>query len=254
MTDPANTILIANAAGRVVGTHTIQAATAPVRTLNLAAKGNIAMIAGSVVVAAFIALLEMFDEERVNKSIQDWQLASKYLINQDGSFDQALPRLIESKLPDDAWKASDREEFDKFINRYINEITAVATACDLNAEALEKARDAFHNATDMLVMALIPILVAVIASIAMQFFPPTAPAAEAVGIAGAVAAIGTVAALATYLVSALSSLAPAVNASSAAHFTSESHPGDVPPGAKDPTLQDITITWVHDDAYYKTAQ
>jgi hypothetical protein len=261
MTEPDIETLIANSAGRVVGTHTVETAVetvatkvGPLRALNLAARGNLAMIGASVVVAAFIAMLELFDEDKVNRSIQDWRRAELFLVNQDGSFDQAFPRTIADHLPPAAWTATDRDEFNAFVTHFTNEVVAISTALGLNADALQDVKDAFHQAVDALIIALVPALLAAIASIAMQFFPPTAPAAEAIGIAAAVLAIGEVAVVATYLVNALGAIGASINANKAGHFTSVSRPGDVPPGAKDPDLKDISITWVHDPAYYKKGQ
>lgn len=256
MTNPVPTLLVANASGRIVETRVANAAErlAPVRSLAQISKGNIAMIAGSLALIVFSVYLETFDEAKVQAAILKWQSARDYLVNQDGSFDQAFPDFVSSKLPEEAWNTSDREEFDKFVSHFTNEIVAIAGACNTNADALAMALEKYDEIVDAFFAASVALLLAVIASIWLQFFPPTAAAAQAIGIAGAIAAIGTVAALTTYLVAALSPLALLLNANDAVQFTSISHPGDVSAEAEDPDLKDIAITWVQDSAYYNSGQ
>jgi len=251
-TPPASTGAVAGAEGAEVAEGaSVATRLAPLQSLLGAARAHWVMLIAAGVAGTFCAILaESFQEQKVVEAVQKWKLASRYLVNQDGSFDQALPSFVDKSLPADVWTASDRAEFEAFISNFLNEIVAVSNALDLNAEELEKARDTFHEIVTALLEVLIPVCLLVIAVIALQAFPVTAPYAEAVGFAGATITLATVALLNGQLLSALGAVITGLRGDSVTSFDKSAHAGNIPPGAADRPLRQITIDWTHDQGYY----
>jgi len=249
VTPPASTGGLLGADGAEIAT--VATRLSPLQSLLGAARAHWVMLVAAGVAGTFCAILaESFQEQKVAQAVQEWRLASRYLVNQDGSFDQALPSFVEKSLPADVWTASDRAAFEAFISNFLNEIVAVSNALDLNADELEKARDTFHEIVTALLEVLIPVCLLVIAVIALQAFPVTAPYAEAVGFAGATITLATVALLNGHLMSALGSVITALRGDAVTSFDQRAHAGNIPPGAADRPLQQITIDWTHDQPYY----
>jgi hypothetical protein len=223
----------------------------PLRGLLSTARQNWPMLVAAGIAGVLVAILEeTFDEQHAIQAIQDWKLAAKYLVNQDGSFDQAMPKFVNDNLPPEVWSGQDRAAFDAFVNDFVNEVVAISNALELNADELEKARQAFHDATTTLLEVLVPICLICIAVIVLQYFPATAPYAEAIGFAGATITIATVALVSGDLLTTLGAIVTGLRGESVAHFVTGAHPGNVPPNAPDPQLQQITINWTHDQSWY----
>lgn len=238
-------ILIANAAGQVTGTHSVVARIAPVRGLIAAARGNLIWVAGGVALLTAIAFLETFDNDEVNESIKEWSDAAR-MLGAD-QFGAALEEVIPSS---DEWDFDDRDAFEVFIRKLKAEINSLAEACAANKDALTSARDAFNDAVDALIDVLTGILIAVIASIALQAFPPTAPLAQAIGIAGLTAAIAVVTLIFADLGTLFSAVGSAFRANDQFAFVSDSRPGWAAVGS-DPGIKDIKIDWVKDSKFYQ---
>ena len=181
-------ILIANSSGSVVGTHSVAAQTAPVRSLAGAARANWVWLVGAGVLSAAIIHLETFDNDEVNQSIKEWGDAARLLGGDQ--FGAALESVTPS---DEEWDFDDRDAFDAFVQKLNAEIGALAEALNANKDALTAVRDHFNASIDALVGALMPILIAVIAAVALQAFPATAPLAQAIGVAGLTATVAILA-------------------------------------------------------------
>jgi hypothetical protein len=243
---------LVDAAGQPLAS--VAARIGPLRGLLATARQNWPMLIAAGVAGVLVALLEeTFDEQKVVQAVQDWKLASKYLLNQDGSFDQAMPNFVSTSLPADVWSGQDRVAFDQFVGKFTNEVVAIANALELNADELDKARQAFHDVTTTLLEVLVPVCIICIAVIVMQYFPATAPYAEAVGFAGATITLATVAMVSSDITAALSAVTTGLRGQSVASFAKGAHPGDVSPNAPDPQLKQITIDWSHDQSWYMKA-
>jgi hypothetical protein len=238
-------ILIANSSGAVVGSHSVAATTAPVRTLAGVARGNWAWIAFAGVLVAAIAYLESFDNDEVNKSIKEWGDAARLLGGDQ--FGAALDEVVPGS---DEWDFDDRDAFETFLRKLKAEINSLAEAFNANRDTLTAARDAFSDAVNALVDALIPILVAVIASIALQAFPATAPIAEAIGVAGMTVAAAVLAVIFSDISGLFSTVAGGFRGNDRFAFVSDSRPGWAATGT-DPDIKDIKIDWVKDDSFYR---
>jgi len=97
---------------------------------------------------------------------------------------------------------------------------------------------------------LVPVLIAVIASIALQAFPPTIPLAQAIGIAGMAASVAIVSLTYANIISFFTAVANAIGSNDRYAFTADSRPGWAAVG-NDPNIKDITINWVLDASAYK---
>jgi hypothetical protein len=238
-------ILLANASGRVTGTHTVAATTAPVRGLLPAARANWMWLVGAGFIAVAIAYLETFDNDEVNKSIKEWSDAARLLGGEQ--FGAALAQVPPSETE---WDFDDREAFELFLRKLGAEINSLAEAFTANKDALTSARDAFNDAVDALVAALVPILVAVIASVALQAFPATAPAAQAIGVAGLTAGAAVLALIFSDISAVFTAVTAGFGMNNRFAFVSDSRPGWAPTGT-DPGIKDITIDWVKDPSFYR---
>ncbi|MGR6316907.1 hypothetical protein Q2K19_08470 [Micromonospora soli] len=238
-------IFLANASGAVTGTHSVAATTAPVRGLAAAARANWMWLAFAGVLVAAVAYLETFDNDEVNKSIKEWGDAARLLGGDQ--FGAALEQIPPS---DNEWDFDDRDAFDLFLRKLGAEINSLAEAFNANKDTLTSARDAFNDAVDALVEALIPILIAVIASVALQAFPPTAPIAEAIGVAGMAASVAILALVFGDISSLFTTIAAGFQGNNRFAFVSDSRPGWAPTGA-DPDIKDIKIDWVQDSKFYQ---
>ncbi|MFF4891147.1 hypothetical protein [Micromonospora chersina] len=238
-------ILIANAAGTVTGTHTVAAATAPVRGLLPAARANWMWLVFAGVLGAAVAYLETFDNDEVNKSIKEWGDAARLLGGDQ--FGEALGQVPPS---DTEWDFDDRDAFDLFLRKLGAEINSLAEAFSANKDTLTSARDAFNDAVNALVDALIPILIAVIASVVLQAFPPTAPIAEAIGVAGMVASAAILALVFGDISALFSAVMSGFQGNDRFAFVSDSRPGWAATG-QDPDIKDIKIDWVQDSKFYQ---
>ncbi len=246
---PAATSGLVDASGQPLAS--VAARIGPLRGLLATARQNWPMLVAAGVAGVLVAMLEeTFDEQHVVQAVQDWKLAAKYLVNQDGSFDQAMPAFVNGNLPPDVWSGQDRAAFDQFVTKFTNEIVAIANALELNADELEKARQAFHDVTTTLLEVLVPVCLICIAVIVLQYFPATAPYAEAIGFAGATITLATVALVSGDLLTTLGAIITGLRGQSVASFVKGAHPGDVSPNAPDPKLQQITIDWTHDQSWY----
>ena len=204
-------ILIANASGTVTGSVSVAQTTAPVRSAAAIARGNLVWIAASAALIGTILYLESFDNQQVNESIKKWDEAARLL----GA-----------------------------------EINSLAEAFAANRDTLTAARDAYNDAVSGLAQALMPILVAVIASIALQFFPATTALAQAIGIAGLAATAAILVLVFGEISALLHALMAAFHTDSRFTFTADSRPGWAPAGS-DPDIKDIKIDWVRDSAFYR---
>ncbi|SCF38552.1 hypothetical protein GA0074695_6403 [Micromonospora viridifaciens] len=238
-------ILITNSSGTVVGTHTVAATTAPVRTLAGAARANWMWLAFAGVLVATVAYLETFDNDEVNKSIKAWGDAARLL-----GGDQFGVALAEVPPAADEWDFDDREAFDLFLRKLGAEINSLTEAFNANKETLTAARDAFNDAVSALVEALVPILIAVIASVALQAFPATAPIAEAIGVAGMTASVAILALVFSDIGALFTTIAAGFRGNDRFAFVSDSRPGWAPTGS-DPDIKDIKIDWVKDAKFYQ---
>jgi hypothetical protein len=242
---PVSEILIANAAGQVTGTHSVAARMLPVRSLASAARGNWVWLVGSVFLLGAIIYLETFDNDEVNKSIKEWGDAARLLGGDQ--FGAALEEVIPSS---EEWDFDDRDAFEVFIRKLKAEINSLSEAFTANKDTLTAARDAFNDAVDALVDALIPILIAVIASIALQAFPPTAALAEAIGVAGMTATAAILALIFSDIGTLFTTIAGAIRGNDRFTFVSDSRPGWASAGT-DPDIKDIKIDWVKDSKFYQ---
>ncbi|MCX4474659.1 hypothetical protein C5N14_14415 [Micromonospora sp. MW-13] len=238
-------ILIANASGAVTGTHTVAAATAPVRGLLPAARANWVWLVGAGILGVMIAYLETFDNDEVNKSIKEWGDAARLLGGDQ--FGAALDQVPPS---DTEWDFDDRDAFELFLRKLGAEINSLAEAFNANKDTLTSARDAFNDAVNALVEALIPILIAVIASVALQAFPPTAPIAEAIGVAGMTVSVAILALIFGDISAMFTAVMAGFQSNNRFAFVSDSRPGWGPTGS-DPDIKDITIDWVKDSKFYE---
>lgn len=238
-------ILLANASGAVTGTHTVAAATTPVRTALAAARANWMWLvaAGALIVA--IGTLETFDDSEVNRSIKAWDDAARLL-----GTDQFGRALAEVVPPADRWDFDDRDAFDVFLRKLAAEVDSLAEAFVANRDTLTAARDAYHDAVSGLAEALMPILVAVIASVAFQMFPATAPIAEAIGVAGLTATVAILATVFGDIGALLHTVAAGFQGNNRYAFVADSRPGWAPTGT-DPDIKDIALDWVKDDSFYR---
>ncbi|MEW2593365.1 hypothetical protein [Micromonospora aurantiaca] len=237
-------ILIANASGTVTGSVSVAQTTAPVRSAAAIAKGNLVWIAASAALIGTILYLESFDNQEVNESIKKWDEAARLLgADQFGAAMAAVP-------PDAAeWDFDDRDAFDLFLRKLGAEINSLAEAFAANRDTLTAARDAYNDAVSGLAQALMPILVAVIASIALQFFPATTALAQAIGIAGLAATAAILVLVFGEISALLHALMAAFHTDSRFTFSADSRPGWAPTGA-DPDIKDIKIDWVRDSKFY----
>ncbi|MEH1098082.1 hypothetical protein [Micromonospora sp. CPCC 205561] len=238
-------ILIANSSGSVVGTHSVAAQTAPVRSLAGAARANWAWLVGAAFLTAAIVHLETFDNDEVNQSIKEWGDAARFLGGDQ--FGAALESVIPSS---EEWDFDDRDAFDAFVRKLNAEIGALAEALNANKEALTAVRDHFNASIDALVGALVPILIAVIAAVALQAFPATAPLAQAIGVAGLTATAAILGLIFTDIGALFSTVASAFRGNSQYNFVSDSRPGWAT-GNADPDIKDIRIDWVKDPGFYR---
>ena len=181
----------------------------------------------------------------MNESIKEWGDAAR-LLGAD-QFGAALEEVMPSS---DEWDFDDRDAFEVFIRKLKAEINSLAEACAANKDALTSARDAFNDAVDALIDVLTGILIAVIASIALQAFPPTAPLAQAIGIAGLTAAIAVVTLIFADLGTLFSAVWQRLPANDRFAFVSDSRPGWAAAGT-DPGIKDIKIDWVKDSKFYQ---
>ncbi|MFU8852262.1 hypothetical protein ACNAW0_14940 [Micromonospora sp. SL1-18] len=238
-------IFLANASGAVTGTHTVAATTAPVRSAAAIARGNWMWIVFSGILIGSILYLETFDNEEVNQAIKKWGDAARLLgSDQFGAAIAAVPPS------DNEWDFDDRDAFDLFMRKLGAEINSLAEAFNANKDTLTSARDAYNDAVSGMAQALMPILVAVVASIAFQFFPATTPLAQAIGIAGLTAASAILVLVFGNIGALLHALAAAFNTSGRFSFVSDSRPGWAPTGS-DPDIKDIKIDWVKDAKFYQ---
>ena len=236
-------LLIANAGGRVVGSVAVR--TAPVHSLAAAARGNIGWIGFAALLVAALGYLESFDNDEVNDSIKKWKDAARLLGEEQ--FGAALEEVIPSA---DEWDFDDRDAFEAFVRKLNAEINSLAEAFAANAEALTAARDGFNDAVDALIEILIPILISVIAAIALQAFPATAPIANAIGIAGMTATAAVLALTFSDIQALLAAVMTGFRGNDRHAFVSDSRPGWAAAGT-DPGLQDIKIDWVKDSSFYQ---
>lgn len=250
-TTQATEMLLANKSGVVVGVQAIPIRQTAEQLTRLAAVAsrNVAAASGLCVLAGLLCVLSQFDEAKVNKSIDDWQSASQHLT----ALESRLKDLVDSELPAQNWTAADRHEFDKFVTSFKSEITMIAAVCGNNATNLDKIREAFHDAAKDLYAIVLPTLLLVIASVALQFVPATTAAALGIGAAAGVTIAYTVWQICEFLADVLGTFSSLLTASSTGHFITESRASDVPPGQGDRDLKEITINWVHDASYYKQA-
>jgi hypothetical protein len=251
---PVSPLLIANRSGHIVGQRVVQSALVPVRSATLLSRQNIGFMVGAAAVLAGITVLQMFDEAEVNDTLGKWETARKYIDGTDDNcFVKELDKVIGNYLPAEAWSAPDREAFDDFIKYFKNEAAAIATALDLNRQKLERARDLFHAAADQLAIVLGPVLLLMIAAVALQFTPPPGPSiAMAIGVAGSSIAIAVIGSIFGFLATALAQVGTALyRGNSAVVFNPFSRPGDLPLGAKDTDLNEIVINWVQTPDFYK---
>lgn len=238
-------IFIANASGTVTGTVSVAETTAPVRTAAAIARGNWMWIVFSGILIGSILYLETFDNQEVNEAIKKWGDAARLLgSDQFGAAMAAVP-------PDPKdWDFDDRDAFDLFMRKLGAEINSLAEAFNANKDTLTSARDAYNDAVSGMAQALMPILVAVIASIAFQFFPATTALAQAIGIAGLTAASAILVMVFGDIGALLHALMAAFNTDSRFAFVSDSRPGWAPTGS-DPDIKDIKIDWVKDAKFYQ---
>ncbi|MGC4886511.1 hypothetical protein [Micromonospora sp. DT227] len=238
-------IFIANASGSVTGTVSVAETTAPVRSAAAIARGNLMWIAASAGLIGAILYLEMFDNQRVNETIKKWEEAAR-LLGSD-QFGAAM-----AAVPPDAkeWDFDDRDAFDLFIRKLGAEIDSLADAFNTNMETLTSARDAYNDAVSGFAQAMMPVLVAVIASIALQFFPATSALAQAIGIAGLTATAAILVMVFGDIGALLHAVMAGFNTDSRVMFAADSRPGWAPTGT-DPGIKDIKIDWVKDSKFYK---
>ncbi|MEE3919431.1 hypothetical protein V2I01_17200 [Micromonospora sp. BRA006-A] len=236
-------ILIANASGTVTGSVSVAQTTAPVRSAAAIAKGNLVWIAASAALIGTILYLESFDNQEVNESIKKWDEAARLLgADQFGAMAAVPPDAAE-------WDFDDRDAFDLFLRKLGAEINSLAEAFAANRDTLTAARDAYNDAVSGLAQALMPILVAVIASIALQFFPATTALAQAIGIAGLAATAAILVLVFGEISALLHALMAAFHTDSRFTFTADSRPGWAPTGS-DPDIKDVKIDWVRDSKFY----
>jgi len=236
-------ILIANSSGSVVGTHSVAAQTAPVRTLAGAARANWAWLVGAGVLILAIVHLESFDNDEISKAVKNWGDAAAYL-----GGDQ-FGKAMESVPPSDKeWNFEDREAFDKFVQQLNMEVSALADALNANKDALQGLQDHYNAVIDALVAVLTTILIAVIAAVALQAFPPTIPLANAIGVAGLTASMAIIAFVFQDIGSLLSTITSSFRGADVHQFTAESKPGFAT--GPDPDIKDVKIDWVQDSGFY----
>ncbi|MER5332117.1 hypothetical protein [Micromonospora sp. NPDC002717] len=236
-------ILIANSSGSVVGTHSVAAQTAPVRTLAGAARANWVWLVGAGVVIAALIHLESFDNEEISKAVKNWEEAAAYL-----GGDQ-FGKAMESVPPSDKeWNFEDREAFDKFVQQLNMEVAALATALTANKDALQGIQEHYNAVIDALCQVLWTILIAVIAAVALQAFPATVPLANAIGVAGLTASLAIIALVFQDIGSLFSTITSSFRGADVHQFTAESKPGFAT--GPDPDIKDIKIDWVQDSGFY----
>ncbi|WP_229402643.1 hypothetical protein [Micromonospora okii] len=238
-------ILIANASGTVTGTHTVAATTAPVRGLLPAARANWMWLVGAGLIGVMIAYLETFDNDEVNKSIKEWGDAARLL-----GGDQFGAAMAQVPPSEGEWDFDDRDAFELFLRKLGAEINSLAEAFNANKDTLTSARDAFNDAVDALVAALVPILIAVIASVALQAFPATAPIAQAIGVAGLTASVAVLALVFGDISAVFTAVTAGFGSNNRFAFVSDSRPGWAA-GGTDPGIKDIKIDWVKDSSFYR---
>ncbi|MER7416642.1 hypothetical protein ABT346_07615 [Micromonospora peucetia] len=236
-------ILIANSSGSVVGTHSVAAQTAPVRTLAGAARANWAWLVGAGVLIIAIVHLESFDNDEISKAVKNWGDAAAHLGgDQFGKAMESVPPSAKE------WNFEDREAFDKFVLQLNMEVSALADALNANKDALQGLQDHYNAVIDALVAVLTTILIAVIAAVALQAFPPTIPLANAIGVAGLTASMAIIAFVFQDIGSLLSTITSSFRGAEVHQFTTESKPGFAT--GPDPDIKDVKIDWVQDSGFY----
>jgi len=236
-------LLIANSSGSVVGTHSVAARTAPVHSLAAAARANWAWLVGAGVLVIAIVHLESFDNDEISKAVKNWGDAAAYL-----GGDQ-FGKAMESVPPSEQeWNFEDRDAFDKFVQQLNMEVSALVDALNANKDALQGLQDHYNAVIDALVAVLTTILIAVIAAVALQAFPPTIPLANAIGVAGLTASMAVIAFIFQDIGSLLSTIASSFRGADVHQFTAESKPGFAT--GPDPDIKDVKIDWVQDSGFY----
>ncbi|WP_412542213.1 hypothetical protein R8Z50_06730 [Longispora sp. K20-0274] len=264
MTEPvsASTLLIANSSGTVVSEVSVAAEVVSTVAADVAAVSGLAAISrfqwyfigGSLAVIAGMIALECYDDEKALNAKRHWLAAAAYMgLDDHGSAIQELNNWQGASLPPEVWNAKDRADFDMYFRSFKNELAALKNAFDINAAEIERVRGILVDAVNSLVSAIIPILVIVIGSIALQAFFPTTAIAASIGIGATITVIGILAFSIPDLINAISTVTTSVTNNSLSHgFKKDSPAGNKNPDAPDTGLKDIEITWTkHDDAYYK---
>ncbi|MEU6072898.1 hypothetical protein [Micromonospora sp. NPDC047074] len=221
----------------------VPAQLAQLRTLIAAARANWVWLAGSAVLLAAIVHLESFDNEEIAKAIKNWDEAAKYLGgDQFGKAMESVPPSAEE------WNFEDREAFDKFVQQLGQEVSALAAALTTNKDSLQGLMDHYNGVIDSLNQVLWTVLIAVIASVAIQYIPGGQAVAQAIGVAGLTIAMAVMALVFTEVGSALSTITSSFRGAEAHQFTTESKPGFAT--GPDPDIKDIKIDWVQDSGFY----
>jgi hypothetical protein len=247
MTTPPQPLFIANASRTITGTHVAAPARlAPLRALAGAARAHWVWTGFAITLTGVLAYLATWDDREVQNALQDWEDAAKFLGGDQ--FGTALDALMPS---DDDWTFDDRDAFDASMQKLKQEVDAIVRALEANKEVLAQVTEKYRDAIDGLVNALIPILLAVIAAIALQAFPPTNALAVAIGVAGATATVFILTELWTNLSALFGAGRAYFNSASAAAFVSESRPGWADPDKPDPNIRDIVINYNLDPSAYR---
>jgi hypothetical protein len=244
---PPGGFYLANPSGTVTGTHVAAASRlAPLRNLASAARAQWYWVVVAGALAATIVALERWDDGEVKKALQDWSDAAKFL-----SGDQFGASLAAAMPKDEDWTFDDRDAFDASMLKLTQEVDALLKALEANKEALAQVAEKYRDTIDGLVDAMVPILVAVIASIVLQAWPHTNPIAVAIGVAGATATVFILTEVWNNLGTLFSTGAAFFRNSSAAEFVMESRPGWADPDKPDPNIRDIVINYNLDPSAYK---
>jgi uncharacterized membrane protein YdfJ with MMPL/SSD domain len=237
-------LLVADASGRVTGQ--VGARLSPLRSLATAARGHPIYTAVALGLLVTIAYLETWNDTEVNRSIRDWNEASRFL--KGDQFGTALQACIPAA---DDWSADDREAFETSMRHLEQEIEALTAAFDKNAELLKEAAEKYQAIIDGLVDALTPILLTVIAVIVFSAIPATKAFADAIGLVGASITVVILAMVWEQLMSLFDAVSGAIKGVSAMAFVADSRPGWAAPNQPDPNIKDIVIKWTMDPAAYK---
>ena len=241
-------LYITNASGTVTGQVAVRAGArlSPLRALVGAARAHPVYTGIAVGLLLAIGYLETWNDDEVNRSIRDWNDASRFLKGEQ--FGAALAACIPAA---EDWAADDREAFETSMRQLGQEIEALTAAFDRNAELLKEAAEKYQGIIDGLIEALIPILLIVIAAIVLEAFPHTKAFADAVGMVAASITVVILATVWEQLVSLFDALSGAVKGTSAMAFVADSRPGWAAPGQPDPDIDDIVIKWTMDPSAYK---